>query len=182
MSDPRAPHPQGPQFPGRPHHAPYQQAPQVRGQLPHPYGQPFPAPPPAPRPVRSLAGALGFLGVFSVVAPLMVMVLAALWFVAQWLLACFMLLITGFTVLEWEGEIGDWARDIFSWAEFGEQLAGVLPWAAASLVISLVVGGLTLVLLHQATSVKHWHPALQGLVASLTGVFAALALSAFVAL
>ncbi|GGD17226.1 hypothetical protein [Nocardioides daphniae] len=129
------------------------------------------------RRVRSPGAALAALACFSVLAPVVVMLVGVVVLAVIWALFAMMLALTGGSVAAdestgelYEGAGGQW---------FSNQLAELLPWAGGSFVLSLVVGGLTVLLLRGTTGVRYWHPTVQGALGGLVGVALALVVGLF---
>ena len=130
--------------------------------------RPGPASLPGVRQPRSLGASVAWLAGFSLISPVLVVVAGVLFFALKWLVAVGLVFVTVGMIMD-DPRTEGWVTDLLTWEGFGAWMGGLMPWAAASLGVTLVAGGLVLLGLRRTRAVT-WHPALQGLLAGLAGI------------
>lgn len=120
---------------------------------------------------------MAWLAGFSLISPLLVLVTGFLLFALKWVFAGGLILITAGMILG-DPEMESWLMGMLNFNGFGAWMEAVAPWAVASLGVTLLVGGLTLLGLRR-TGAQRWHPAFQGMLAGLAGVLAVVVAAIF---
>lgn len=137
--------------------------------------QPGPARPPLPplpaqqqRRPRSAGAAIATLGAWSLLAPVVVLLLGMLAY-AGIVVATFALVVVTFGAIAADPQGEAWINDRLGAGDYDTWMGHVTPVAWASLFVTLAFGGLVLVLLRRSGAVT-WHPLLQGTLSATAAV------------